>query len=49
MPFSFLFNTERLNGWFNYEVEDNGLGMQEMINMLVAKTMEIARRTGWKN
>jgi len=46
LPLSFLFNTERLNRMVQYEVANNGLGVTEMINVLIAKTWKAARLTG---
>jgi len=38
LPLSFLFNTERLNRMVQYQVSDAGLGVDEMIRILLAKT-----------
>lgn len=46
LPLSFLFNTERLNRMVQYETANNGLGVAEMINALLAKTWKAARLTG---
>ncbi|HWR33197.1 MAG TPA: zinc-dependent metalloprotease [Chitinophagaceae bacterium] len=46
LPFSFLFNSERLNRMAQYEAENGGLGVNEMINILLDKTWKAARRTG---
>lgn len=46
LPFSFLFNVERLNRMAQYEVENGGLGINEMINTLLNKTWKDTRRTG---
>jgi hypothetical protein len=46
LPFSFLFNSERLNRMAQYEAENGGLGINEMISMLMDKTWKAARRTG---
>jgi hypothetical protein len=46
LPFSFLFNAERLNRMAQYETENGGLGINEMINMLTDKTWKAARRAG---
>lgn len=43
---SFLFNTERLNRMVEYEAENNGLGIDEMINLLLAKTWKAPTRKG---
>jgi hypothetical protein len=45
MPFSFLFNSERLNRMVQYEVS-GGLGVGEMIHQLVSNTWHAARRQG---
>lgn len=45
-PFSFLFNSERLNRMSQYEVEDGGLGERDMLNTLITKTWKSPRRTG---
>lgn len=46
MPFSFLFNAERLNRMVQYEVQDGGLGLAEMLTILTNKTWKAAKRTG---
>lgn len=46
LPLSFLFNTERLNRMIQYEVQQDGLGVGEMINTLVSKTWKAPRRSG---
>ena len=46
LPLSFLFNSERLNRMVQYEAVNNGLGVAEMINMLIAKTWKVPRLTG---
>lgn len=46
MPLSFLFNSQRLSRMAIYEVENNGLGVAEMINTLVTKTWKAPRLTG---
>ncbi len=38
LALSFLFNIERLNRMSQYEVSQNGLGVREMIGLLLAKT-----------
>lgn len=45
MPFSFLFNSERLSRMVQYETS-GGLGMEEMIRELVAYTWEAPRKQG---
>ncbi len=46
LPLSFLFNSERLNRMVQYEVENNGLGVGEMINLLLANTWKAPARKG---
>jgi len=46
LPLSFLFNTERLNRMVQYEAVNKGLGVAEMINMLISKTWKAPRLTG---
>ncbi len=46
LPFSFLFNSERLNRMMQYEAENGGLGISEMVNTLIDKTWKSPRRTG---
>ena len=46
LPLSFLFNSERLNRMTQYEVLSKGLGVSEMINILLAKTWKALRLTG---
>jgi hypothetical protein len=45
LPFSFLFNYERLNRMAQYETS-GGLGINEMIILLLNKTWKAPRRTG---
>ncbi|HEX4957662.1 MAG TPA: hypothetical protein VFV46_05750, partial [Lacibacter sp.] len=45
VPFSFLFNSERLNRMQQQQL-NGGLGVDEMITMLINKTWKAARRTG---
>ncbi len=45
-PLSFLFNTERINRMVQYEVANGGLGLNEMIAILINKTWKAAQRTG---
>jgi hypothetical protein len=49
LPFSFLFNTDRLNRMAQYEMENGGLGVHEMINTILDKTWKAARRTGMED
>jgi hypothetical protein len=44
-PLSFLFNSERVSRMVQYEA-NGGLGLNEMISLLVNKTWKSARRTG---
>ena len=46
LPLSFLFNSERLNRMVQYEAMNKGLGIGEMINMLISKTWKAPRLTG---
>ena len=46
LPLSFLFNTERINRMVQYEAANGGLGLNEMINILINKTWKAAPRTG---
>ncbi len=46
LPLSFLFNTERINRMVQYEAANGGLGLNEMINILINKTWKAAARTG---
>jgi Met-zincin/Domain of unknown function (DUF5117) len=46
LPLYFLFNTERINRMVQYEVANGGLGLNEMINILINKTWKAATRTG---
>jgi hypothetical protein len=46
LPFSFLFNSERLNRMIQFEAENGGLGVAEMINILFDKTWKAPRRSG---
>ena len=45
-PLSFLFNTERINRMIQYEAENGGLGLNEMINILLNKIWKAAGKTG---
>ncbi len=45
-PLSLLFNTERLNRMVQYEVDNNGLGVHEMINLVLANTWKSPVRKG---
>jgi hypothetical protein len=46
LPLSFLFNTERVNRMVEYEAMNGGLGLNEMINVLLNKTWRAPARTG---
>ena len=46
LPLSFLFNAERLNRMVQYEAMNKGLGVAEMINLLISKTWKAPRSTG---
>jgi len=46
LPFSFLFNSERLNRMAQYEMMNKGLGVEEMVNSLISKTWKAARLQG---
>ena len=45
-PLSFLFNPSRLNRMVQYQAENNGLGIDEMINVLMDKTWRASRLNG---
>jgi hypothetical protein len=46
MPLSFLFNVNRLNRMVQFQVSNNGLGIDEMINFLIEKTWKSSRLKG---
>jgi hypothetical protein len=46
MPLSFLFNPERLNRMVQYQAENNGLGVDEMISVIMDKTWRASPLTG---
>ena len=46
---SFLFNAERVNRMVEYQVMNGGLGLDEMISILVSKTWKTAQRAGMEN
>lgn len=46
MPLSFLFNTARLNRMIEYQAENNGLGVDEMLDALISKTWKGPRLKG---
>ena len=45
MPFSFLFNSERLNRMLQQQAA-GGLGVDEMVTLIVSQTWKAARRNG---
>ncbi|MFT3932067.1 MAG: zinc-dependent metalloprotease [Chitinophagaceae bacterium] len=45
-PFSFLFNSERVSRMSQYEIMNGGLGVHDMIRMLVDNTWKAPRKTG---
>lgn len=46
LALSFLFNTQRLNRMVQYEVENDGLGLTQMINLLLGSTWKAPMRKG---
>lgn len=46
LPLSFLFNVNRLNRMVQLQASNNGLGIDEMINLLIDKTWKSARLKG---
>lgn len=46
MPLSFLFNTSRLNRMVQYQASYSGLGIDDMISLLTAKTWKAPRLKG---
>ena len=46
LPLSFLFNSQRLSRMAQYEIQNNGLGVLEMINILITKTWKAPRQAG---
>lgn len=46
LPLSFLLNTQRLNRMAQYAIESNGLGIPEMINLLLAATWKAPAKKG---
>ena len=47
LPFSFLFNNERLDRMVQYKTLNNGLGADEMIDLLIDKTWKSPRLKGF--
>jgi hypothetical protein len=48
IPLSFLFNTNRLNRLVEFQLENNGLGIDDMINTLSSKTWKAPRLNGFQ-
>jgi hypothetical protein len=46
-PLSFLFNNERLDRMVQYKTQTNGLGADDMINLLIDRTWKAPRRKGF--
>ncbi|MBO9633569.1 MAG: zinc-dependent metalloprotease, partial [Chitinophagaceae bacterium] len=46
LPLSFIFHPERLSRMVQYEAQQQGLGVKEMINVLIGKTWKAPRRSG---
>jgi hypothetical protein len=46
LPLSFLFNAQRLSRMAQYEVQNNGLGVGAMLQVLIDKTWKAPRKTG---
>jgi hypothetical protein len=46
LPLSFLFNSERMNRMVEYQVRNGGLGLDEMIAVLLKATWKAARKKG---
>jgi hypothetical protein len=46
LPLSFLLNSERMNRMIQYEAENGGLGLKEMLQILVNKTWKTPAGTG---
>jgi hypothetical protein len=46
LPLSFLFNSERMNRMVEYHVQNGGLGLDEMITILVNATWKAPRKKG---
>lgn len=46
LPLSFLFNAERMNRMVEYQAANGGLGLNEMMQVLINKTWRSARKTG---
>jgi hypothetical protein len=48
IPLSFLFNTSRLNRLVEFQVENNGLGIDDMITAISSKTWKAPRLKGFQ-
>ena len=48
IPLSFLFNPSRLNRMVELQARENGLGIDEMINVLISKTWKAPRLKGFQ-
>jgi len=46
LPLSFLFNVDRLNRMIEYKTITNGLGVDDMVGVLMARTWKAPRLTG---
>lgn len=46
LPFSFLFNDERLVRMLQYEISSNGLGITEMVKTVLQRTWKAPRKEG---
>jgi len=46
IPLSFLFNTDRLNRMAQYQAENKGLGVDEMVQELISRTWKAPRLQG---
>ena len=46
LPLSFLFNTSRLNRMVQYQAQNNGLGIDDMLSVLFSKTIKAPRLKG---
>ena len=46
LPLSFLFNTSRLNRMVQYQVESSGLGIDEMMKVIITNTYKAPRLPG---
>ena len=49
LALSFLFNAQRVNRMVEYQAMNGGLGLDEMINALIAKTWKAAPRKGMED